>query len=297
MRLGETFTDFDIDVSYGITIHGTQGGHGPALLLLHGFPQNHLIWHKVAPQLSQSYTVVALDLRGFGTSSKPGGEDPKHVQYSKSTMAGDCAAVMKRLGHEKYFVCGHDRGGRVAHKLCVEYPERVLKVMFLDIIPTLAHYETTDQFFATTYWHWFFLIQDAPFPENLILGAPEVSAQKFFRNMLDDVTVFHSEAASEYRSLFTDPAGVHAMCEDYRAAATIDLEEQREDIEKKRKIICPIRVFWGAKGLIEMKYDAVTEWRKVCCNTDVGGGSFPGGHYIPEEADGELLVEIQKFFI
>ena len=209
MRLGKDFQPFTVPVNTRVNIRGWQAGSGPALLLLHGFPQCHLIWHKVAEQLSQHYTVIAPDLRGYGSSSKPEADD-KHKEYSKSTMAHDIFVVMKHLGHAKYYVCGHDRGGRVAHKLCVDYPDHVLKVMFLDIAPTLAMYEATNQLFATAYWHWFFLIQPSPFPEDLISAHPEVMLKKCIRG---PSSVFHPDAMAAYEAMFKDKRCVHAMCE------------------------------------------------------------------------------------
>ncbi|KAF2430091.1 alpha/beta hydrolase [Tothia fuscella] len=299
MKLGAGFTDFSINVEPEVTIHGTRAGSGPPLLLLHGFPQTHLIWHKVASHLTSSYTVVAIDLRGYGASSKPT-DDGSHRLYSKSTMARDVAAVMKELGYDKYFVCGHDRGGRVAHKLCVDFPEEVRKVMVLDIAPTLVMYEGSDQEFATKYWHWFFLIQPMPFPEHLMMNHPETFMEKFIGPLPSNTTsadgeVFHPDAVKEYVEQMRDIDGVHGMCEDYRAGATVDLDEQRGDIKEGRKIQCPLYVIWGKKGLIEKKYDAIAEWKKVSSG-GVEGKALACGHYIPEELPDELLEIMEGFF-
>jgi haloacetate dehalogenase len=212
MRLGEHFIPFSVAIDAHVTIRGWQTGDGPALLLLHGFPQTHIIWHKIAAKLSETYKVVALDLRGYGQSSKPPG-DEEHKVYAKSTMAHDCTVVMDRLGYKKYYVCGHDRGGRVAHKLAINYPDQVMKVMFLDICPTLAMYEATDMVFADKYWHWFFLIQQSPFPEQMILGNPDTMIKKCIRGWTPNSEVFHPEAMKAYTELFQDKQGVHAMCE------------------------------------------------------------------------------------
>lgn len=292
MRLGEHFSHFAIPIDHQVTIRGWQTGSGPALLLLHGFPQTHVIWHKVASHLTSKYTVVALDLRGYGTSDKPIDPDNSHKSYAKSVMARDCAIVMDRLRHEKYYVCGHDRGGRVAHKLATDYPDKVLKLMVLDICPTLAMLNATDQLFATVYWHWFFLIQPAPFPEQVMLGNSEVMINKFLRLSKGD---FHPDAWEAYAAQLRDKDTVRSMCEDYRAASTRDLEEQREDLEKGRKIKCPVKAIWGKLGLIERKFNAVEEWKKVCENEDVSGEAFDCGHYIPEEKPEELLKAIEEF--
>jgi haloacetate dehalogenase len=239
--------------------------------------------------------VVALDLRGYGESSKPA-DDGSHKTYSKSTMAKDIATVMERLNYDKYFVCGHDRGGRVAHKLCIDYPDRITKVMFLDIAPTLAMYESTDQAFATTYWHWFFLIQPPPFPEQMILANPDVFAKKCLGGLPGSGgSIFHPDAYQAYADLFRDEEGVHGMCEDYRAASTVDLKEQRDDVANGNKIQCPVKVLWGNKGLIEKKYNAVEEWKKVSAR-EATGESLESGHFIPEEAPEKLLEHIKSWF-
>lgn len=297
MILGADFVHFSIPVSHDVQIRGSQAGTGPPLLLLHGYPQTRLIWHKIAEQLSSQYRVIALDLRGYGQSSKPADTDGSHKVYAKSAMAKDIAVVMERLNYPQYFVCGHDRGGRVAHKLATDYPDRVTKLMVLDIAPTLAMYETVDKEFATKYWHWFFLIQPSPFPEQAILGNPDGFAAKCLGGLPGSQSgIFHPDALKEYTDLFQDKHGVHAMCEDYRAAASVDMEEQRDDIEKGRKIQCPLRVLWGKKGLIEIKYDAVAEWKKVC-SSEVSGEAVDSGHYIPEEAPEKLLEHIKSFFV
>ena len=210
-------------------------------------------------------------------------------------MAADCVAVMAELGFQKFSIISHDRGARVAHKLCVDFPEKVEKVMFLDIVPTLAMFEKTDQLFATAYWHWFFLIQPAPFPEKLILGNPDSFKERFFGSTYAGEKGYMSEEAlGKYVAQFGDEAGVHAMCEDYRAAATIDLVEARRDKELGRKIRCPIRVLWGDKGVIQKRFDALGEWRAVS-DGDVSGEAVPSGHYVAEEVPNILMKHIGEF--
>lgn len=300
----ETF-DTPTSTSPPVTLHGIRAGTGPPLLLLHGYPQTHHIWHKVAPQLSSHFTVIIPDLRGYGRSSKPANHaSPNdHSLYAKSAMARDCVALMKAHGFPRFAVCGHDRGGRVTHKLATDFPDAVTRAMVLDIAPTLAMYEATDMEFATAYWHWFFLIQPAPFPETAILGAPEAMAKRQVLRLssVDEARVnevFAPEVYKVYEDLFRDKDGVHSMCEDYRAAATVDLEEQRADLKAERKIKCPFRALWGSKGMVEKKFDAVREWEKVCepgC-VDKKSRAVQSGHYIPEEAPDELLEDIMEFF-
>ncbi|KUJ20302.1 putative epoxide hydrolase [Mollisia scopiformis] len=291
------FESFDLKLSSSLTIHGIRSGSGQPLLLLHGFPQTHHIWHKVAPELTSKYTVIAIDLRGYGKSSKlPSDEKDSHKAYAKSTMAEDCVKVMSGLGYEKFWILSHDRGARIAHKLCVDYPEKVGKLMMLDIAPTLAMFEKTDQEFATKYWHWFFLIQPSPFPENILLNNREELKARFFGGSWSGVKGFMDEkAVEEYISQFTDKAGVHAMCEDYRAAATIDLVEARSDKEAGRKIKCPVRVLWGKNGVIEKSFDCLGEWRAVCDN-EVSGEAVNSGHFIAEEVPNVLLKHVREFF-
>jgi haloacetate dehalogenase len=294
MKLGDDFVPFTIPTNPTVSIQGVQAGTGPPLLFLHGFPQTHLIWHKIASKLTSTYRVVALDLRGYGGSSKPPG-DETHKAYAKSTMAQDVATVMSRLNYDQFFVCGHDRGGRVAHQLCVDHPDRVRKAMVLDIAPTLAMFEQTDQLFATAYWHWFFLIQPAPFPELAMNANVDLFTQKFMALPGVPQDVFHPDALEQYKALFKDRAGCHAMCEDYRAGASIDCEEQRRDLQEGRRIRCPLKVLWGKKGLVERKFDALGEWRKVS-EAEVVGEAMDSGHYIPEERPEELLQHILEWF-
>lgn len=294
------FQTFDIAVEHDVTIHGVRAGTGPPLLLLHGFPQNHLIWHKVAPHLMASYTLIIVDIRGYGGSSKPAvsyqSNPQNHTLYAKSAMARDCAMLMTKLNFESFFVCGHDRGGRIAHKLCVDYPTRVFKCMVLDICPTKAMYEATDMRFAHAYWHWFFLTQPAPFPEKIMLASPNEMSEKCFKGRARDV--FAEEALAEYKKQFQDWDTVHAMCEDYRASMQEDIAESSADIQAGRKIRCPLMVLWGKQGIIEALLDARASWAEVCEEgmLDANSGIVDCGHYIPEEAPEDLTNNIKKFF-
>src|SRR3954453_2974360 len=221
----------------GATIHLETGGHGPPLLLLHGHPQTHAMWHKVAPLLARDFTVVAPDLTGYGDSSKPP-TTPDHEPYSKRAMARDQIAVMRHLGFEEFAVAGHDRGGRVAYRMALDHPERVTKLAVLDIIPTGEAYRRADMAFGLGYWHWFFLAQPAPLPENLIGGNPE---NYYFRG---DRSSFAPEALADYLRCTSDPATIHAMCEDYRAGATFDFQLDEAD-RGSRRIACPVLALWG----------------------------------------------------
>jgi len=293
----EHFEPFTIDTGE-VTIAGCISRKplgrtaGPPLLLLHGHPQTHLIWRDIADRLAEQYTVVATDLRGYGASSKPAGL-PDHANYSKRTMAADQLAVMKHFGFERFFVCAHDRGARVAHRLCADHPERVSAAMFLDIAPTLAMYERTDRLFATAYFHWFFLIQPAPLPETLVGAAPGAYVRNVMGGRHAGLEPFPPEVLQAYEDALAQPGAVHAMCEDYRASATIDLEHDRADREAARKLKCPLRVLWGQYGVIARCFDAVALWREVAEN--VSGRAVPSGHYIPEEIPDLLHHEICDF--
>lgn len=282
-----------------VTIRGLRSSNTssqlPTLLLLHGFPQTLHIWHRVAPKLTDTFSVVLLDMRGYGSSSKPGNDI---TQYAKSVMARDCAVVMEQLGHKSFYLCGHDRGARVGHKLCVDYPDRVKKAIFLDICPTLAMYEATNFEFASAYFHWFFLIQKSPLPESMILGNSRGVAEMFMGGRQGDgLKIFEKECFEEYVKALSDPDTVHSMCQDYRAAATLDMEEQRKDITDGKQIKCPLKVLWGKHGVVEKCFDAVAEWRKVTDESvSVDGYAVESGHYIPEQAPEEVIDSITEFF-
>ncbi|HUP96805.1 MAG TPA: alpha/beta hydrolase [Usitatibacter sp.] len=278
----------------GIDIHAAVGPRraGPALLLLHGYPQTHAIWHKVALRLAERFNVVASDLRGYGDSGKPA-STPDHAPYSKRVMAADQVALMRSLGHEKFFVAGHDRGGRVGHRMAVDHAGRVARLAVLDIAPTLAMYEQTNEAFARAYWHWFFLILPAPIPERMIGNDLEGVLPAKMGSGSAGLSPFAPEAWAEYVRCFT-PGMVHASCEDYRAAASIDLEHDRSDREAGRKVRCPLLALWGARGVVEKCFKPLDEWRRVA--DDVRGRALPAGHYLPEEVPELVAGELEKFF-
>ena len=269
------------------------GGSGPPLLLLHGFPQTKAIWHRVAPELAKHYSVVATDLRGYGASSKPHGKFD-HSTYSKRSMAADQHAVMQSLGHEQFFLLGHDRGGRVSHRLAMDFPESVRKLMVLDISPTLTMYENTSMEFARGYWHWFFLIQPEPVPETLIGANPEYCLKNHMGRHAG-TGIFDPHCWADYLASASNPEGMHAMCEDYRAAATIDLVDDRADRAVGKKLSMPVRVLWGEHGLVNKCFEPIQDWNRVSLN-EVTGKTLPCGHYIPEERPAELIEEARTFF-
>ena len=296
MSAGGLFPRFSSGIANAgaIQIPYVMAGSGPPLLLLHGHPQTHVIWHKTAPALAQSFTVIASDLRGYGDASKPPGL-PDHSNYSKREMARDQVALMQNLGFERFSLVGHDRGGRVGHRLAMDHPHALERMMLLDISPTLAMYQQTTMEFARAYWHWFFLIQPAPLPERLIGADPEFYLQEYMGKRSAGMRPFAPEAWAEYLRAMSDPACVHAMCEDYRAAASIDLEHDCIDRDAGKKLTCPLRVLWGIQGVIERYFDPLADWGRVA--ETVSGRELDCGHYIPEEAPEALLAEIQQFFI
>ena len=274
----------------GATIHLVHGGDGPPVLLLHGYPETHVMWHKIAPSLARSYRVVCPDLRGYGDSSKPKGL-PDHSNYSKRAMAEDMAEVMTALGHESFHLVGHDRGARVAHRLARDHGARVRSLTVLDISPTLKMYQGTNKDFATAYYHWFFLIQKPPLPEKLLAGqVPHYILGRIGRGQ-SGLKHFSKAAQREYVRCFRDPRTIHATCEDYRAAATIDLEHDRKDLRKKIRM--PVLVLWGKQGVIERFFRPLADWREVA--SDVRGRAIDCGHFLPEEAPRETLQEIERF--
>jgi haloacetate dehalogenase len=275
----------------GAEINCRIGGNGPPLLLLHGYPQTHAMWHKIADRLAERYTVVVSDLRGYGDGSKPE-SDQTHTPYSKRQMALDQVEVMEQLGFREFYLAGHDRGARVAHRLTLDHPVRVKKLAVLDIAPTLAMYRKTDDEFARAYYHWFFLIQPAPYPERLIGADPDYFLRTKCGLLGGGIKHFSDAALLEYLRCFNDEATIHATCEDYRAAATIDLDHDEADLD--RKIECPVLVLWGAKGVIERCFDALAEWRERA--SDVQGRNLPAGHYLAEELPDETASEFEAFF-
>ena len=275
----------------GIGIHVAVGGAGPPLLLLHGYPQTHVCWHRVAPLLAGSFTVVAADLRGYGDSDKPPG-DPAHATYSKRAMAADMVTVMERLGHRRFGVAGHDRGGRVAHRMALDHPGAVAAAAVLDIVPTRTLMESVDRDFATAYYHWFFLIQPGGLPERMIGADPEWFLRETVRRWSGRARPVAEEAIAEYARCFADPAAIHASCEDYRAAASIDLEHDRADAD--RRVECPLLVLWGAHAAMHRLHDVIATWRAVAA--DVRGRPLDCGHFLPEERPAETAQALAGFF-
>ncbi|WP_107671395.1 alpha/beta fold hydrolase [Cyanothece sp. BG0011] len=273
-----------------VKINLVKGGEGYPILLLHGYPQTHVMWHKIASQLAEHFTVIIPDLRGYGDSDKPVGM-ANHYNYSKRVMAQDQIEVMTQLGYDQFYLIGHDRGGRVAHRLTLDYPNKVKKLALLDIAPTYQMYTETDQEFATAYYHWFFLIQPFPFPETLINQNPDFFLIHCLESWSKNDHPFTSEAMREYLRCFRDPKTVHGTCEDYRASASIDLEHDRTDMDKK--IECPVLVLWGNKGVIEKKYDVINSWKQRAIN--VQGQALNCGHFLPEESPEDTYQSIQAF--
>jgi haloacetate dehalogenase len=276
----------------GIDLNVRHGGKGTPLLMLHGFPQTHAIWHRIAPRLAEHHYLVMPDLRGYGDSDKPASTSD-HAPYSKRAMALDVVQLMRSFGFERFFACGHDRGGRVAHRLALDHPRAVARLMLLDISPTRTMYERTTMEFATLYYHWFFLIQPEPLPETLIGADPAF----YLRTKLGGwgsagTSFFDPRALAEYERCFT-PAAIHAMCEDYRAAASIDLQHDRED--ENQRIECPLRVLWGERGVVHRLFAPLMDWQAKS-KLPVSGGTTPTGHYIAEEAPDVLATEMLEYF-
>ena len=281
-----------VDVEPGVRIHARVCGEGPPLLLIHGHPQTLAIWHRVLPALAARFSVVMPDLRGYGDSSKPAGASD-HANYSKRRMALDLVAVMAALGHGRFRVLAHDRGARVAHRMAADHPAVVERLALLDIAPTLAMYEQTTEAFARAYWHWFFLIQPAPMPERLIEADPAAYARDTMGRRHAGQAAFDPRAFVEYQRALALPGTAHGMCEDYRAAAGIDLEHDRADRDAGVKLAMPLRVCWGAQGVVAKCFDPLAEWRRVA--SEVDGEALPCGHYIPEEAPDALLAAVMPF--
>lgn len=269
------------------------GGNGPPILLLHGFPQTKAIWELVAPELAKSFTVVASDLRGYGQSAKPHGK-ADHSTYSKRSMAADQHALMKSLGYQQFFLLGHDRGGRVSHRLAMDFPDSVLRLMVLDISPTLTMYDNTTMEFAKGYWHWFFLIQPEPIPETFIAANPEFWIKQHMGRHAG-TGIFSPERWAEYLTGASNPQCMHSMCEDYRAAASIDLVHDRADRAAGKKLTMPLRVLWGEHGLVHKCFKPIEDWKAVAEN--VSGKTVSCGHYIPEELPSELVTDAKLFFV
>ncbi len=290
----EGFADRRVQVSGGVTLRVRATGTGPAVLLLHGYPQTHACWHRVAPSLVEAgFRVVASDLRGYGDSSKPPSDD-SHAAYSKRAMARDQVEMMRSLGHERFAVAGHDRGGRVAHRMARDFPDRVRALAVLDIVPTEHMYAEAEREFATRYYHWFFLIQPAPLPETLIGADPEFYLKrKIGAWSSGDDRTFSEAAVAEYVRCFRDPECVAATCEDYRAAATIDLVHDARD--SGRRLGMPLLALWGARGVVGTLYDVLAVWKRYAAQVE--GFALPCGHFLPEEAPEATARALISFFL
>ena len=289
--MSEGFTESDIPTE-GAVIHARHGGSGPPLLLLHGYPQTHVMWRRIAPRLAEGFTVVVPDLRGYGDSGKPP-TDPTHYPYSKRATALDQVQAMAALGFDAFFVVGHDRGARVAHRMALDHPTCVRKVAMLDIVPTRKVFETINTELATDFYHWFFLIQPHGLPERLIGADPAYYLQHRFSREAEDNSIFGRQAMAEYERCFSNPGTIHASCEDYRAAASIDLEHDAADID--HRITCPLLALWGSRGVLERHWDVLTAWRERA--DDVRGRSIESGHFMAEEAPDETIREITRFLV
>src|SRR5476649_2492369 len=287
----EHFTQGRMLVS-GTEIAYRVAGQGEPLLLLHGHPQTQAIWHKVAPHLTSQFTVVLADLRGYGDSGKPE-PDAEHLRYSKREMAQDQVELMQALGFNQFSVIAHDRGARVAHRLALDHPQAVKRMVLMDIAPTLAMYQQTNEAFARAYWHWFFLIRPAPLPETLIEANPELYLRSVMGSRSAGMQPFSEEAYADYLRCLQLDGTARGICEDYRAAASIDLEHDRADIAANRHLNLPLLVLWGAEGTVARCFEPLKEWQQVA--TDVRGKPVSAGHYIAEEAPELLLAEVLPF--
>ena len=286
------FTVQNIATDEGVHIHTLSGGAGPPLLLLHGHPQTHALWHIVAPRLAEHFTLVLADLRGYGDSAKPMG-DADHANYSKRVMARDMLRVMQALGHARFSVLAHDRGARVAHRLAADHAGVVQRLVLLDIAPTLAMYEQTGEAFARAYWHWFFLIQPAPMPERLIGADPAAYLKEALGRRRGGLDGFDPRAIEAYIRALQLPGAAHGLCEDYRAAAGIDLDHDRADRDADRRLADPLMVLWGEEGVVHRCFDPLAEWQRVA--DDVRGEALPCGHYVAEEVPDLLLARALPF--
>jgi haloacetate dehalogenase len=288
----ESFETFEV-VRDGVRLHARQAGRGEPLLLLHGHPQTHAMWHLVASALAERFTVVMMDLRGYGDSGRPDAGEGSGA-YSKREMALDALAVMRSRGFAQFRVLAHDRGARVAHRLGVDHPDAVVRLMLLDIAPTVSMYERTSLAFAQAYWHWFFLIQPPPLPEALIESDPVRYLRSVMGARHAGLQAFAPQALAEYERCIRISGTAQSICGDYRASAGIDLEHDRADIAAGTQLNRPLRVLWGEHGAVGRCFDVLALWRERA--PEVTGRSLPCGHYIAEEAASLLLQEAISFF-
>ena len=277
----------------GATINVAIRGRGAPLLLLHGYPETHRMWHRVAPALAEEFLVVCADLRGYGDSSKPAGT-ADHSNYSKRAMANDMIEVMAALGHREFLLGAHDRGARVAYRLALDHPAAVKRLALLDIVSTKAVYEQGGMALAAAYFHWYFLIQPRPLPEALIGHDPALWLDTAFRQLSTDPTAFSDALIAEYLRTFGTPEGIHATCEDYRAGATVDLANDRTDVTAERKIACPTLILWGARSVVGKLFQPLETWRDLVASPT--GEAIDCGHFIPEERPDETLRALRGFF-
>ncbi|MGW0245457.1 alpha/beta hydrolase [Nocardia goodfellowii] len=287
MTAARALHPFDVDTTAG-RIHGARAGAGPPLLLLHGLPQTHLMWSAVARQLADRYTVIATDLRGYGHSAAPESTD-----YSMRSLAAEQVEVMTRLGFDRFHVAGHDRGARCAYRMAIDHPERVRRLAVLDIIPTADAFDTADHRFALGFWVWSFLGAPAPIPERLLAGDPHAFVDHLLETWAAPGFTFPDDARAAYRAQFDDPARVHAICEQYRCAATTDTALDRAD-RPRRPIECPTLVLWSASGAVDQWYDPLAVWGRWAA--DVAGEALPGGHFLPEEVPDVVAEQFRAFF-
>jgi haloacetate dehalogenase len=293
---GAFFPGFSAEMveTSGTTIHVLRKGTGRPLLLLHGYPETHLTWHKVAPVLAEQFSVVVPDLRGYGNSGKPEG-GKRHENYSFRAMAQDQVDVMRHYGHDRFLVASHDRGARVAHRLCLDHPESVEKVCLMDIAPTLTMYRGTNREFAIRYMWWFFLIQAYPLPEHMIGLDPTFYLHHVFEGLNKTPGAIGPNEMKEYEQAFSNPTEIHATCEDFRAAADIDLELDAADDEAGRKIQCPLHALWGSKGTVGLLWDVLANWREKSAAL-VTGKALDCGHFLQEERPQDVINELLQFF-
>ncbi|MEV4239424.1 alpha/beta hydrolase [Nocardia sp. NPDC049737] len=286
----EGFVEFDIETAEG-RVHGRRGGDGPPVLLLHGIPETHLMWHKVASRLAERFTIVATDLRGFGDSASPPSR-PDHSPHSMRAIAAEQVEVMASLGHDRFSVVGHDRGARCAYRMALDHPEIVTRLAVLDIVPTADSFRAADMDFSLGFWVWSFLAAPAPIPERLIAGDPAILVNHMLDSWAEDPGVFSDEIRTEYIAKFRDPDTVHAICEEYRAAATLDYAHDEAD-RGQRQIECPLLVLWSATGAVGSWHRPLEVWRRWA--DDVRGGPLDVGHFLPEEAPEQTARHLLAF--